>query len=219
MSTEKRPTFGERAKDKLLRAGQRATGSWQRRWSPRPFPAPADGRVLLHLGCGMIDAPGFINVDLLDAPHIHLQTAVDNLSVFADESVDLVYASHCLEHFGYRHRRTVVQEWVRVLKRGGWLRLGVPDFAVIARSYAAGTPIAEIEGPLLGGQDHRLNFHGAIFDEPSLRALMTSVGLTDVRTWDPATVGDHGFSDEANSVVLSGTQMVPLSLNLEGRKS
>ena len=219
MSDEKKPAFGDRAKDKLVRIGRRAAGSVRRHLAPPALPVSADGRVLLHLGCGMVDAPGYVNVDLLDAPHVHVQTSVDDLSIFPDASVDLVYSSHCLEHFGYRHRRTVVTEWVRVLKHGGVLRLGVPDFAVIARSYAAGTPIAELEGPLLGGQDYRLNFHKAVFDERSLRHLMTGVGLTDVRTWDPETAPDHGFKDESSALCQFGAEMVALSLNLEGRKS
>jgi SAM-dependent methyltransferase len=167
----------------------------------------------------MVDAPGFVNVDLLGAPHIHVQSPVDDLSIFPDGCVDLVYSAHCLEHFGYRHRRAVLEEWVRVLKPGGVLRIAVPDFAVIARSYAAGTALSELEGFLLGGQDYRLNFHKAIFDEPSLRGLLTSVGLSDVRPWDPLTVSDHDFTDESNSTCPSGPEMVALSLNLEGRKT
>jgi SAM-dependent methyltransferase len=206
-------------KDNFVRLGLRTSGAIRRQLAPRPFPASEDGRVLLHLGCGMVDARGYINVDLLDAPHIHLQSPVDDLSAFSDGSVDLVYSSHCLEHFGYRHRRAVLSEWVRVLKPGGVLRLGVPDFAVIARSYAAGAPLSDLEGPLLGGQDYRLNFHKAVFDEPSLRALMTSVGLADIGRWDPKTVSDHGFTDEASAMCSNGSEMVPLSLNLEGRKT
>jgi SAM-dependent methyltransferase len=218
MSEEKRLPFGGRVLDKAVRISRRATGSMRRRLSPKAFPSHADGRVLLHLGCGPIDAAGFINVDMLDAPHIHVQASVDDLGEFRTGSVDLVYSAHCLEHFGFRYRRAVLTEWVRVLKPGGVLRISVPDFRVMVRAYEAGTPLSEIEGFMLGGQDYRLNFHKALFDEPSLRALMQSLGLDDVRAWDPATVSDHDFSDDSSSMCPVGSEMVPMSLNLEGRK-
>src|SRR4051794_8173633 len=99
MSDEQRPAFGDRVKDKVLRLSRRTTGAVKRRLAPRPFPMSESGRVMLHLGCGMVDAAGYINIDLLEAPHIHVQSPVDDLSLFADGSVDLVYSSHCLEHF------------------------------------------------------------------------------------------------------------------------
>ena len=108
----------------MVRFANRTAGRIRRRLTPPPL--PASGPVRLHLGCGPIDAPGYINVDLLDAPHVHLQRAVDDLSVIPDGSVDLVYACHCLEHFGYRHTRAVLAEWVRVLRPAGTLRLAVP---------------------------------------------------------------------------------------------
>jgi predicted SAM-dependent methyltransferase len=218
MADNPRPTFGERIKGKLVRLGRRQIGSFQRRFNPPSLPVNADGRLLLHVGCGMVDAAGFVNIDMMDAPHIHIQRPIDDLSLFADGCADLVYASHCLEHFGYRHSRSVVQEWARVLRREGVLRVAVPDFAVLAHAYAAGAPLRDVQGPLLGGQDYRLNFHAAVFDEQRLRELMEEVGLTDIRRWEPETVDHHDFTDESGSVCRIGDKDVKISLNLEGRK-
>ena len=167
----------------------------------------------------MIDAPGYVNVDLLDAPHVHIQRPLDDLSIFADASVDLVYACHCLEHFGYRHSRMVVEEWARVLRPGGVLRLSVPDFALLSRAYLEGVPLREIQGLVLGGQDYRLNFHAALFDEAALRDLMSAAGLVEIAPWDPATVDWHGFVDESGHLLEVAGKSVPLSLNLQGRKA
>jgi SAM-dependent methyltransferase len=218
MSDEPRPTLGERVKDKVLRLGRRTAGAVVRQFKPPRFPASPDGRMRLHVGCGMVEAAGFVNIDLMDAPHVHVQRPIDDLSVFPDGCAELVYASHCLEHFGYRHSRSVVAEWVRVLRSGGWLRVAVPDFAVMAQAYARGTPLRDIQGPLLGGQDYRLNFHGAFFDEPLLRELMTGAGLTEIRRWDPATADHHDFTDESGATCRFGSEAVSISLNLEGRK-
>lgn len=166
----------------------------------------------------MVDATGFVNVDLFAAPHVHVQSSIDDLSVFPDGCAELVYACHCLEHFGFRHSTTVLQEWVRVLRPGGILRLAVPDFAVIARAYGAGGSLREIQSLLLGGQDYRLNFHAAVFDEPFLTELMQGVGVVDVRRWDPGAVAHHDFKDESSITCRVGGETTLLSLNLEGRK-
>jgi SAM-dependent methyltransferase len=112
----------------------------------------------------------------------------------------------------------VLAEWARVLRPGGRLRIAVPDFGVIARAYTTGAPLREIQGPLLGGQDYRLNFHGAIFDEPTLRSLMEDVGVHEIRRWEPETVDHHAFGDESAATFRVGSEDVPLSLNLEGTR-
>jgi SAM-dependent methyltransferase len=218
MSDDPRLTFGERVKDKVVRFGRKNLGAFQRRFNPPSLPVSPDGQLRLHLGCGMIDAAGFINIDLMDAPHVHVQRPIDDLSLFADGCADLVYASHCLEHFGYRHSRSVLEEWARVLRPGGWLRVAVPDFSVIARAYTAGAPLRDVQGVLLGGQDYRLNFHAAVFDEASLRDLMGGAGLTDIRRWEPEAVDHHDFHDESSATCRVGAEAVKISLNLQGRK-
>jgi len=48
-----------------------------------------------------------------------------SLYMFADNSLDYVYSSHCIEDF--RQTAGVLQEWVRVIKPGGFLCLLFPD--------------------------------------------------------------------------------------------
>lgn len=218
MAEELRPTFGDRVRFKLLRLGRRKVGALKRALRPPSWPVMSGERLSLHVGCGMIDAPGFVNVDLLAAPHIHVQSSIDDLSMFPDACADLLYACHCLEHFGFRHTSSVLEEWARVLRPGGILRIAVPDFAVIARAYAAGGSLRELQSLLLGGQDYRLNFHAAVFDEPTLKESMARAGIDDIHRWDPAAIDHHDFTDESAITCPMGTGTVPLSLNLEGRK-
>jgi hypothetical protein len=218
MAAEARPALGDRVKYKLLQFGRQNVNALKRRLRPPPLPTAPDGRLRLHVGCGTVDAPGFVNIDLLEAPHVHVQGPIDDLSVFPDGCAELVYACHCLEHFGFRRSRSILEEWVRVLRPGGILRLAVPDFAVIARAYAVGGSVRELQSLLLGGQDYRLNFHAAIFDEPFLRELMGKVGIVDIRRWDAGAVDHHDFTDESSITCPVGTDTVLLSLNLEGRK-
>lgn len=62
------------------------------------MPKNSDGKVLVHIGCGEKDAPGFINVDA--RPLAHVQVVTDDITSLADfetGAVDLVYMCHVLE--------------------------------------------------------------------------------------------------------------------------
>ena len=47
----------------------------------------------------------------------------------ADETFDAVYSSHVLEHFYFWEAPELVQEWSRILKVGGEIKIRVPNFA------------------------------------------------------------------------------------------
>ena len=72
--------------------------------------------VRLNLGCGKRYIPGFIHIDLDDFPHIDYKSDVSDLSMFGDNSVDLIYSSHTLEYFDRVDVLNVLKEWRRVLK-------------------------------------------------------------------------------------------------------
>jgi predicted SAM-dependent methyltransferase len=190
-----------------------------RRWHAPPLPKNKDGRVYIHLGCGRINAPGFINVDAVPLPHIHYVREVDDLSVFPKEYADLIYASHVLEHISHRKVAKVLKEWRRVLKRGGILRIGVPDFDRIIELYSAeGRDVSVIMGALMGGQDYDYNFHKTIFNRKYLTRLFKSVGFRKVRKWDPRKVELHSFEDWTSKPIEKGGKKYWASLNLEAVK-
>ena len=89
----------------------------------------------LHLGCRKKYIKGFLHVDLLDLSHIDYKTSVNNLSFAKDNTVDLIYSSHVLEHFVKNEYKDVLLEWYRVLKIGGILRISVPDFKAVVDHY------------------------------------------------------------------------------------
>ena len=89
----------------------------------------------LHLGCGKRFIPGYVHIDAVDYPHIDHITTIDNLSFIGDNSVDVIYNCHVLEHFKRRDVSRVLKEWRRVLKPDGILRVSVPNFATICQIY------------------------------------------------------------------------------------
>jgi hypothetical protein len=160
-----------------------------------PLSIPPPRQIKLDLGAGAISPPGFTPMG-----HAH-GSEIFPLAV-ADESVDEIRASHVLEHFPFAQVPAVIADWVRALKKGGKLKIAVPDFEKIAKSYASGEA-APHEGWLLGGQTDADDFHRSLFDRDKLRQLLAGAGLVLTKPW---------VSE------IEDCAAYPISLNLEARK-
>ena len=182
------------------------------------LPKNPDGRVLVHLGCGDVDAPGFINVDFNPAPHVHFVHDVTSLPFLSDESANLVYACHVLEHFPKEQIKNIFWEWRRVLKHGGTIRLSVPDFDKLITVYFDNSNNVEsIRSALLGYLDG-YNSHLLLFNFEFIKNLLEENGFINVRLWDPELVPDHGFSDWASKSLVYNGKSYFVSLNVEADK-
>ncbi len=185
----------------------------------KKYPQNQNGKVYIHLGCGEINSKGYINVDGRAFPHIHHISNVTNLSMFKDSFADLIYASHVLEHLSISNIKVVLEEWKRVLKPGGILRLGVPDFDTIIQIYNENNKnIDLIWRPLLGGQEYKQNFHFAIFNESYLESLLKDSGFSEIRKWVAKEVDHHDFEDWTSIEYKVNETIYPISLNVEAMK-
>jgi SAM-dependent methyltransferase len=185
----------------------------------RPSFPDLDGKLNLHLGCGEINHPQFVNVDGLPAPHIHYVRKIDDLSFLPANKVDLIYACHCLEHFSHSKVYYVLTEWFRVLKKDGILRLSVPDFDLLLGIYKDNdNSTYSIVGMLMGAQDYKYNFHMAIFNRSGLTDLLLKVGFSEVREWKPRSDELTTFDDSSGREILINGKYCPVSLNLEAKK-
>ncbi len=175
----------------------------------------------LHLGCGNKFIPGFFHIDAIDAGHIDQVGPVDRLDQFPDESMEIIYASHVLEHFGRYEYRQVLEAWCSKLKTGGILRLAVPDFEACVKWYLeSGRSVEQILGLLIGGQRDQYDYHKMIFDQGSLTRALLDAGFSKVRRWDwreteHSTVDDYSQAYLPHMDKESGLLM---SLNLEAVK-
>lgn len=168
----------------------------------------------LHLGCGDVIFPRpFENLDGRNLNGVDHVGSVYPLP-FDDNSFDLLYSSHVLEHFHRKETLNVLKEWVRVLKPDGIIRLSVPSLENIIKIYELSGDIENIVGPLMGGQTYDTNFHYNVFDKKYLTHLMEESGLIAIHPWDFRRTSHSKHFDFSQAITFE----IPISLNLEGRK-
>jgi predicted SAM-dependent methyltransferase len=89
----------------------------------------------LNLGCGSRFHPEWTNLDIHPSSAGVRRWDLQEELPFPDESFDLVYHSHVLEHFSRPDGLSFLQRCLRVLRSGGTIRVAVPDLERIARLY------------------------------------------------------------------------------------
>jgi len=174
--------------------------------------------IKLHLGCGKICLPGYVNVDIQSGPGVDVVADLRRLP-WSDGTIDLLYSCSAIEHFGRREWVAVLQEWARVLKPGGMLRLSTADFDAAVARYAQTGNLPELLGLLIGGQKDDYDWHGMIFNFKELSKGLLEAGFGDIRRydWRETEIGKLGIDDYSQAYLphmdkLNGRLMM---LNVE----
>jgi ubiquinone/menaquinone biosynthesis C-methylase UbiE len=169
----------------------------------------------LHVGCGNVILPKpFENLDVRPADGVMYISPAYPLP-FDSNTFDLVYSSHVLEHFKRNETQNVLNEWVRVLKPSGIIRLSVPSIENLMKIYQKSGDLDAIIGPLMGGQTYEQNFHYNAFDTNILSKYLINAGCEAVHTWDYRRTSHSKFFDFSQAIIWE----IPISLNLEARKA
>jgi predicted SAM-dependent methyltransferase len=174
----------------------------------------------LHLGCGKRFIPGFIHIDAIDYPHVDHVTSIDSLSFIPDNTIDLIYNCHVLEHFKRRDVPRILAEWLRVLRPGGTLRVAVPDFAALSKLYQMNGDLGQIIGALIGRQDYLYNIHYNVFDYNTLKICLETVGFKEIRhfNWRETEHADVDDFSQAYIPHMDKENGILISLNVECSK-
>ena len=167
----------------------------------------------LNLGCGPQVVDGWVNVDYaLGArlatnpilkpvirklkffrvdwdPRIHIHDLTKPLP-WKDETVDVCYTSHTVEHMSRAEGASLVREAFRILKPGGVLRVIVPDIRPLIERYRSGQVpadrVLEELGVLYGADKHGLRKvlapltefpHKCMYDLPAMTQLLQRSGF------------------------------------------
>jgi len=206
-----------------------------------------------NVGCGSTPTPGWMNLDnsltvrlaqlpfiepvlsaVLSAERLRFIRAIREGGVrwatatklpLPDESLEVLYSSHMLEHLDRSLAQGFLREAWRVLEPRGVLRLAVPDLESLAQDYVetgdadrfvaatllATAPAASVrerlKAVLIG---HR--GHAWMYDGPSLSNLVREIGFVDVRVVkhgetriiEPGSLNLHERADE--SVYVEATR-------------
>ena len=141
--------------------------------------------VRLNIGCGKVVEPGYMNIDL---HHPAADRHMDARSLqYEAQSVDEIYSSHLLEHFGKRDIPVVLDEWFRVLKAGGTLKMDLPNLEWCMKNWLAKNEKDRFGIALdmiYGLQTHDGEFHKTGFTKERLQELLTAVGFEDIAIAD-----------------------------------
>lgn len=90
---------------------------------------------LINLGCGPRFHPDWTNIDFnSSSPHVQAHDLRQGIPC-PDETFDVVYHSHLLEHFPRHKALGFIQGCYRVLKPRGIIRVVVPDLERIVKMY------------------------------------------------------------------------------------
>lgn len=90
---------------------------------------------MLNIGCGSTFHPDWINIDVVSTDDHVIEYDLRKGLPFDDNSLDVCYHSHVLEHLTRADGQQLIKECVRVLKPGGILRVATPDLEKIILEY------------------------------------------------------------------------------------
>ena len=175
----------------------------------------------VHIGCGTRYIPGFTHIDVVRREHVDYVSPAHDLPL-PDSSVDLVYASHILEYYDLYEASDCLDEWMRVLKPGGIVRIAVPNFDALIEVYRQTQDLSRIIGPLYGrmpGSEGYI-YHRTTFNMGALSNLLASRGFIEVTNWDWKNV-EHSEIDDCSQAYFPHMQKetgLLVSLNVQARK-
>jgi predicted SAM-dependent methyltransferase len=186
-----------------------------------------------NFGCGIHPLEGWLNFDA--SPAVRLRQLVGALSAvglagadavrlarvareknivyadvtkglaLADESLDVVYCSHMIEHLGPKEAERFAKETLRLLRPGGIFRLALPDlsqnmevyrkegaaaFMQTLNTYNPGmyTPLGKLRFVLFDDRNH----HRWLYDADSMTQMLRGAGF---RTADRLPPGETSIPD------------------------
>jgi SAM-dependent methyltransferase len=146
-------------------------------------------RVLSKLG--IIDGQSREFAQVANRENIRFANASLHIP-YADNSVEVVYSSHMVEHLDRQEARAFLLEVRRILQPGGIIRLAVPDLALLVKEYLetgdadqlidrthmsqgrARGPFPRLKAALIGPRRHLW-----MYDGRSLSMLLSNAGFID----------------------------------------
>ena len=163
----------------------------------------------LHVG-GRETKSGWQILNIQPGAGVDYVGDIQDLSQFAAESCDEIYASHVLEHVSIARVLPTLQGFHRILKPGGRIMIYVPDLETLCRLFIH----PEMQKParyhvmtmMFGGQVDAADFHLVGLTFEFLSEYLAAAGFSRIER-----VKGFGIFDDGSNFAPYG---VPISLNV-----
>ncbi len=169
----------------------------------------------LHIG-GKVRCQGWEVLNATAAPSVDHVCNANNLSQFADNTFEMLYASHIVEHLDYAGEllNTLI-EWKRVLLPNGQLLVSVPDLDVLSRlmldkQHLTANERFMVMRMMFGGHVDRYDYHVVGLNTEFLTFFLVTAGYINIQK-----VAGFGLFNDTSNLVFKG---VAISLNMIARK-
>jgi predicted SAM-dependent methyltransferase len=143
----------------------------------------------LHLGCGENYLKGYKNIDFPPAEHtVQTNSVADEFHdirslKYPSGSVGEIRLHHVFEHFERFRACAFIASWNSWLKKGGTLRIEVPDFGKTMKKNFGGFGRKKYEGVglrhIFGSQEAAWAVHFEGYTESRLKGLFALFGFGD----------------------------------------
>ncbi len=163
----------------------------------------------LHIG-GETIKEGWKILNITQKSGVDFIGDISDLSMFKDDSIAEVYASHVLEHIPQAKVLGTLNEIKRILKPGGKFYLSVPDLDILCHAFINPTASPDMKFHLMriifGGQIDAHDFHFFGWNQLFLFDFLKLTGFSNA-----TRVESFGlFSDTSESKPFG----FPISLNV-----
>jgi SAM-dependent methyltransferase len=105
---------------------------------------------------------------------------VSKLWPVADGSVEAIFSSHVVEHLTLHGARICLRNAYRVLKKGGVLRVVVPDLDKLVADYRTEAAYEWAYSFFEADHTSQKNMHHFMYNHASMACLMREAGFSDI---------------------------------------
>jgi autotransporter strand-loop-strand O-heptosyltransferase len=154
--------------------------------------------IKLNLGCGNDIREGYINIDRYNNTGLVDMKADISSLPFKEMSVSEIFTNHVFEHIGINEIYGVLDEWKRVLKPNGKLRMNLPNLETEVKIWLE-TPDDKKWGEvqrIFGSQSHEGNTHLCGFNPGSLKSFLERFNFKV----ESCEIGNSGHGEEIQCV-------------------
>lgn len=148
-------------------------------------------RPKLHLGCGTVYLPGYVNIDYPPDQQTSQHVSQTPVDLYADiatlhyetGSVEEVRLHHVFEHFDRTTAMRLLVEWYDWLKEDGILTIETPDFDRCVKAYLLGDASAKGKAMrhIFGSHDAHWAVHYDGWYKAKFKKCLSALGFRNLK--------------------------------------